>query len=480
MKQKMVQKFWIFFLGLVISTPLICQKSEGCEIKIQIQGFKEKEIYLAYHLGEKQYIKDTLKQQVDGSFVFKGDTPLESGIYLVVLPPDNNYFQLIIEKGDQHFSVTTDATDPAKNIQTKGSVENKLFYGYMNFLAEKRPLSEALNKQLKEEKDSLKMQELTDAIDKIDREVEDFQANFVRENANTFTGAIIKANTSVSIPEFSGSEEERQRAAFYYNRAHYFDHLDLSDGRFLRTPFLFDRINTFVSKLQVQVPDSLISAIDFVLERTKKAPESFRYFAVHYLNEYANSKFVGMDAVYVHLAEKYYGGGQAPWVDSAQLAKIVENAVALKPILIGKTAPNIKMQLRDGTPITLHELNSPYTVLYFWRYDCGHCKESTPDIKAFFEEYKNKGVKIFAVCVKFNDEIGDCWKYIDENQLDGWIHTVDPYLRSKFYTLYNVKTTPQIFILDKNKKIISKGIGAGQLKEVMSKIIEFDTKTPTE
>jgi len=476
----MIRISLLFSMVLCFVLPLLSQKSNGYEIKIQINGFKQKEIYMAYHLGEKQYIKDTIKQQADGSFLFKGDSPLESGIYLVVLPPDNNYFQLIIEKNDQYFSVTTDAADPSKNIQTKGSIENKLFYGYMNFLAEKRPQSEALNNRLKEEKDSLKMQELTDAIDKIDQEVEDFQFNFIQNNANTFTAAIIKANTPLKLPDFTGTEEEQQREAFYYNRDHYFDNLDLSDGRFLRTPFLFERINTYVSKLQVQVPDSLIKAIDLVLAKTKNASESYRYFAVHYLNEYANSKFVGMDAVYVHLAEKYYASGQAPWVDSTQLAKIVENAVSLKPILIGKTAPNIKMQLRDGSPVTLHDIKSPYIVLYFWRYDCGHCKESTPDIKAFYEEYKNKGVKIFAVCVKFNDEIGDCWKYVDENQLDGWIHAVDPYLRSKFYSLYNVKTTPQIFILDKNKKIISKGIGAPQLKEVMGKIMEFDSKNPTE
>ena len=476
----MIRISLLFSMVLCFVLPLLSQKSNGYEIKIQINGFKQNEIYMAYHLGEKQYIKDTIKQQADGSFLFKGDSPLESGIYLVVLPPDNNYFQLIIEKNDQYFSVTTDAADPSKNIQTKGSIENKLFYGYMNFLAEKRPQSEALNNRLKEEKDSLKMQELTDAIDKIDQEVEDFQFNFIQNNANTFTAAIIKANTPLKLPDFSGTEEEQQREAFYYNRDHYFDNLDLSDGRFLRTPFLFERINTYVSKLQVQVPDSLIKAIDLVLAKTKNASESYRYFAVHYLNEYANSKFVGMDAVYVHLAEKYYASGQAPWVDSTQLAKIVENAVSLKPILIGKTAPNIKMQLRDGSPVTLHDIKSPYIVLYFWRYDCGHCKESTPDLKAFYEEYKNKGVKIFAVCVKFNDEIGDCWKYVDENQLDGWIHAVDPYLRSKFYSLYNVKTTPQIFILDKNKKIISKGIGAPQLKEVMGKIMEFDSKNPTE
>ena len=125
----MIRISLLFSTVLCFVLPLLSQKSNGYEIKIQINGFKQNEIYMAYHLGEKQYIKDTIKQQADGSFFFKGDSPLESGIYLVVLPPDNNYFQLIIEKNDQYFSVTTDAADPSKNIQTKGSIENKLFYG---------------------------------------------------------------------------------------------------------------------------------------------------------------------------------------------------------------------------------------------------------------------------------------------------------------------------------------------------------------
>jgi len=472
--------FSLIALVLTIPTLTMAQQREGYGIRIAIDGLQGNEIYMAYHLGEKQYIKDTLRRQADGHFIFQGKETLESGIYLVVVPPDNNYFQLVIEKGDQHFSVKTDAADLSKNLSIQGSPENRLFYDYMNFLSRKRPESEALSKQVKEEKDSATILRLNAAIDQIDKEVQQFQRTFLKENAHTFTGAIIRANTPLDFPDFSGDEEEQQRAVFYYNRDHFFDNMDLSDARFLRTPFLFEKVNTYVTKMQVQLPDSLALAIDLVLGKMKKAPESFRYFVVHFLNEYANSKFVGMDAVYVHLAEKYYATGQTPWVDSAQLAKIVENAAALKPILIGKYAPNIRMQLRDGTPVSLYDIRSPYTVLYFWRYDCGHCKESTPDMKAFIEEYGSRGVKLFGVCVKFNEEIGDCWKYIDENNLDGWIHTVDPYLRSKFYSLYNVKTTPQLFILDKDKKIVSKGIGANQLKEVMSKIIEFDQSHPGE
>ena len=183
-----------------------------------------------------------------------------------------------------------------------------------------------------------------------------------------------------------------------------------------------------------------------------------------------------MDAVYVHLVNNYYAKGLAPWTEEEQLKKILENAKALEPLLIGKIAPNIRLEKRDGSPIELHDIESEYTILYFWRYDCGHCKKSTPDIKAFYEKYKDKGVKIVAVCAKFTDEIPDCWKYIDENGIGDWLHTIDTYHRSRFMTIYNIKSTPQIYILDRNKEILSKRIGAEQLEEVMDRIIEMREK----
>jgi len=58
-----------------------------------------------------------------------------------------------------------------------------------------------------------------------------------------------------------------------------------------------------------------------------------------------------------------------------------------------------------------------------------------------------------------------CWDSIKENKMDHWINVTDPYLQGK--SKYNVKSNPRIFVLDKNKKIISKGIGSDQLKEVL-------------
>ncbi|MEL7161280.1 MAG: TlpA disulfide reductase family protein, partial [Bacteroidota bacterium] len=129
-------------------------------------------------------------------------------------------------------------------------------------------------------------------------------------------------------------------------------------------------------------------------------------------------------------------------------------------LLIGKTAPNMKMKRRDGTPVELYDIKANYTVLYFWQFACPSCKKSTPHMKEFYEKWKDKGVEIFSICTK-QGEIDKCWEYIDDNAIDDWLHATDKYLR--FYKDYDIRSTPTIFVLDENKEIVSKRIGAEQL-----------------
>lgn len=93
-------------------------------------------------------------------------------------------------------------------------------------------------------------------------------------------------------------------------------------------------------------------------------------------------------------------------------------------------------------------------------------------MKEFYAKWKDKGVKIFAVCSKVGKEVPGCWDYIDDQEINDWLHTVDPYMRSKFVKLYDVTQTPAIYLLDKDKKIISKRVGAEQLDDLLTRIIE--------
>jgi hypothetical protein len=68
----------------------------------------------------------------------------------------------------------------------------------------------------------------------------------------------------------------------------------------------------------------------------------------------------------------------------------------------------------------------------------------------------------------------DEWKkFIDEHHFD-WINVWDKYNFTNFRNLYDIYSTPTIYILDKNKKIIAKRIGVDQIE----KFIQFNKKNP--
>ena len=446
----------------------------GYEIKVKIDGFKQDELYLAYHYGHKTYIKDTTQIKQNDHFIFSGDEALPGGVYMIVVPPNNHNFEILIDKNEQHFSLSTNIDDLTGSIQFQGNAsDNQLFYEYLNFLSEHRPLADELNNK----KENLKDQE--SEIKKIDAELEalnvkvqSYQNDLISKHPTSLSAAIIKSNMPVDLPEFKGSKEDIDYQKWRYMQKHYFDNINLSDSRLLRTPFLFSRIDTYVQKLQVQHPDTLAIAIDQILKTLEPAEESFKFYLIHFLNQYAQSKMVGMDAVYVHLVKNYYANGKAPWTEATQLNKILENAKTLEPLLIGKTAPDFKATKPDNSTINLHDINSEFTVLYFWRYDCGNCKKQSAELKTFYEQYKNKGVTILAICNKYTDEVEGCWKYMEEKELGDWIHTADPYNKAKISTIYNIKSTPQIYLLDKQKKILSKQISAFQLAEVLDRFLK--------
>jgi peroxiredoxin len=176
---------------------------------------------------------------------------------------------------------------------------------------------------------------------------------------------------------------------------------------------------------------------------------------------------MGMDAVFVHLVEKYYMTNQAYWVDSTQLAKITDAAMSAKPLLIGKKAPAIYMKDSTGKYITMSEIKADYTVIAFWAHDCGHCKTSMPKLyKAYDSILRQENVAVYAV--ETEDKPEPWKKFIKENNFD-WInvHETNAGYRAYAKKSYNVRSTPLIYILDENKVIKAKKVDAEQVANII-------------
>ena len=463
-------------LLLTWTNPIQAQQP-GYRIEGELRNYQQDSIFLGYYFADKQYLLDTAVVN-EGVFNFTGSDTLDSGAYLVVMPPDNKYFQLMISE-DRHFSLSADMNALEQTIEFEGSGDNQLFYENLRYIAKKRTEQTALTKK-REQLDSAAAVQVDQALLSLHKEVTKYQNDLVTQHPTTLTAALVKAGFPIDIPDYEGDDETVRQKKYQFYKAHYFDNVDLGDSRLLRSPshVLFDRINYYLEKLTPQHPDSIITSLDYLLAKFEPSEENFKYFLVKFLNDYAQSKIVGMDGVYVHLALNYYAQNKAPWLEEAQLKKIVNNARDAAPTLIGKIAPDFIVQNRDSVDLNLHGISSPYTVLVFWAHDCHHCKESMPLMHEFYREYHDKGVEILSVCTKLNADEPACWTFVDEKKIDGWINASDKKGgRSYMHSLYNIKKTPKVFVLDENKKILSKELNAEQLATFFDQVLDPENTT---
>lgn len=349
-------------LAVLCSLSVLSIAQSGYQIKVHVDNYDHDTLYLGFYYGDKQYLKDTAIL-AKGKFVFDGEKPLDPGMYLILLQPDNSFVQLNINRGKQQMDIKFDAKDPVNSFSIKGDKDNQAFYEYIRYLNNQRPEADALRKQLENpELSAEEKSKLEEKLIAINEKVKAFQEKMVTDYKGTLTAALISSFQEMTIPQFEGEERDVQVRKYRYFMDHYFDGIDFSDERMIRTSFFFTKVNDYVQKHTVQIPDSLIRAVDHVLGLCKNNEEAFKFFLVHFVNVYAKSNIIGMDAVYVHIVDEYYAKGAAPWVDEEQLNKMVKNAESLRPILIGEIAPNIKMEKRDGTksPFMTSIPSSPY------------------------------------------------------------------------------------------------------------------------
>jgi len=466
-----------FYIGLFCLFSINVNAQEGYQIDIELDNFNEDEIIFAYEFLDRYPVVDTIRRNDAGKFQIQADSFLIPGIYLLVLPPNNDFVTLLMNEDEQCFSVKADVHDLSGSMQITGSPDNKMYYEYMNYLNSKVGALNEFRAAADATEDVSEKFKNKEAFQKGVDEIRDHQFEIIKNHPKSFTAALIKSEIEYEIPAYDGSPQEVQYLQYYFRKKHYFDMMNLADPRLLRSEILFNKVFYYLDNLTPKNTDSLNVAIDKVLSLVKPAPQTFKYYLDHIMITYASSDIIGMDAVYVHVVDKYYSAEATPWVAKEDLAEMKDDISRRKNILIGKIAPDIKMQLQDGTPISLHEVDANYTVVYLWQPGCSHCKKSMPFMKDFHSKFKDRGIELFTGCTKITNKVPECWKYVEENELGDWLNTVDPYLQSRFVQIYMAEKTPKIFILDDEKRIIMKDIDATQLEDIMNSILEENKKS---
>jgi len=441
------------------------QVKKGYEIAVNISGLQDSTIFLAYHMGDKQYIKDTINLDSKGCAVFSGEENLPQGIYMIVLP-GKQYFEILMST-DQYFSVNCTYTDYFNTLKFSGSDENSAFIVYQKRWVEMQKKASAINKRLQNNRqntDSLRI--LSQMQKKQEDSMKSYLHDVIKENSGNLLSLLVKAMLPVEIPPVSVPQGSKNPDSikwvltYLYNKDHFFDNIDINDERLLRTPILQARLNTFFTNVLIQSTDTISKEIDKMIGKVKDNYKVFQFISVYLFNHFRESEIMGHDAIVVKLADEIYLSGKADWVSKDFKDDLRKQVDRLRPNLIGKKAQDLVMDSYKGIFVSLYDIKKEFTILYFWEPDCGHCAEATPKLKAYYDKVKDQGVEVFSVCT--TGERAKWKKYIEEHKLD-WINGWDPERRTNFGYYYNVESTPMIYILDRDKTIIAKKLSVDDI-----------------
>jgi thiol-disulfide isomerase/thioredoxin len=483
---------FIFIAGSSFSNEA---EAEGYELKVRIKNLANKEIILGHHFADKLYPDDTLKLDNSGIGILKGKTKYPEGIYFF-LTPSRKLFDFFLT-GNQRFSIETDTLDLFEKLKFEYSPENSAALDYSRFITEKQKETNAILEQKKKLTDANELKKNTDQIDQISKEVKAKSDKVISAQKDNFVGQFLKATQEITLPDPPKNSDGKildSTFQYRYYRNHFFDNINLTDARFLRSPVYDDKIKTYIEKVIPQIPDTITLECDKLLEIAEKDKDIFRYMLVTLFNYYASSTIMGFDAVYVHIAEKWYIP-KSTFGDTAFIRKTQENIVKLKPLLLGKTTPNLRMlwvptehflqaktdsiaknNPHSGSFIDINHINAKYTILAFWESDCSHCKKIIPELYEVYERLKPKGVEVMAIHMLGGVEGKQKWiKFVNEHEMYDWLNVWNPY-DFTYKKTYDISLTPVIFVLDKDKKIIGKRLEPKQIEEFLNALIKQEEK----
>lgn len=442
--------------------------ADGFNITGRISGLKDTTCVLAHYFGATQYIpKDTARIDGQGNLVFEGKKRLPEGLYIVVTPK-NRYVEFLIDS-DQTFSFETDTANFVKTMKVTGSKENELFYAYQQQLGKFYDEAQAIDAEKKVRNDATSSAMAAEKMAILQKRAQSQRTQFLADNAGTFAVKLLKAAAEPEVPTAPKAANGRPDSTwvFAYFKTHFWDDFDFADERFVRTNVFQRKLDRYIKELTVQVSDSLIKEADFVVGKAQagKNKEVLSYTIWYITSQYEQPKVMGTDGLYVHMFEKYYVTGIQSVSDTSVLRQIGQRVATLKPTLIGKVlqSPVVSDTLRR--PILLQNFKSDYTVVFFYAPKCSHCRESAPALKKFADTYKGKGVEVLAIAIE--DSPDDWKKFIREFKLTSITHGYDYTSRVNFRQQYDVWTTPTVYVLDRNKKILARKLPVPELESFL-------------
>lgn len=454
-------KLHLSFLAVLLLT-LGLKAENGCEITVKLEYYHYDTLWFGTTYGKRAEPQFFALKQADETYLLKTEGPLEEGMYAILYKRGAGagfqYFQCWIKDGQRRFSISTHISIPYEKPTITGSTENEYLFSYLKQLS-------ALDRKMDEatERDRIFQNEkaFRERV-QVEAEMRKMQEEFIKHTPKGPTTKLIEQTLFPTPPEAGANKNWKAEAndRWKYQRAHFFDNMDIATPDFLRYLQWLDRTDFFLFNLPPAEPDTAKALIDLVFKRLEAYPDGHKYYQKYVVNSLAKMSKFQLDEVYVYVVKKYMIEGKPAWANANDIRNATNNAQQMEKLFVGMPSPSVTLFDRDNNPVKLYDIQAKITLLIFFMPDCGHCKKEIPAIAKLYEKYKEKGLKVVTVCLKTMGDAPQCWEFADNNQLPkDWYSLADPNRQANLSPQFNIKSFPRLFLLDADKKIRYKRSG---------------------
>lgn len=460
-------------LALLAGTlsPAQARKKPTYDITLIIAGNSDTVMYMGHYFAKGNAIVDTARKDAKGRFCFVGEEDtLKPGLYFFANPA-GTYVEFVVYHEKPFFTFETEQADWTTNMQVKGSEQNRFFFDFHR-------LDGQIGRQLAEQEKKLDSAEFVQLRRKLLTQLDSVKMSAIETHPEMFLSIMFKATLEKYPPEVDeqGDSLTREQQNEYY-LDHYFDNMPLEDNAIIYTPkaVFVDRVMNFYNRvLRYATPDAIAHYMDPMLDRCKPAPDVFHYLVVMLTQKYLQSNVMVHDEVYVHLVKKYFASDDNFWSEPSAIERELARATKWERLLVGKEAPDIILYDTLRVPHQLHGMPTKWKLLVFWSPTCGHCKHIIPAVYKLYMQYREQyDLGVFAILSEPDDKTRKEWKkFMKDNGIDSptWLNLDGGEASIDWHDVYDIQSTPQIYLLNSDNIIEAKKLSDSNLESVLKAV----------